>query len=304
MQAISPKSADDGQHNQLSIENAVRMADEYYRRIPAYPTYYRGLGIVTCAGGPKYLTAAWVLIKMLRELGCRLPIQVWYLGEKERDDKWISLVEPLGVECVDAYMIRKRYPHPRLTGWACKPYAILHSPFEEVLFLDADNVPVLDPTYLFDDPRYLASGAIFWPDGLRTPQSSPRWLIFGVPYRDEWEQESGQVLINKHTCWKALNLCNWYNKHSDFYYQHVYGDKDTFRFAWHRSGRPFIMPSKSIIRLRHTVCQHDLDGRRLFQHRCHVKWSLQDNHRVRGFKHQHICEEYIEELRKQWRPEM
>ena len=296
MRTIKHNSILPQQPELLCVENAASLAEEYLKSIPPFPGTYNGRGIVTCAGGPTYYTAAWVLIKMLRKLGCQLPIQSWYLGEKERDQQWISLVEPLGVECVDAHEVRKRHPHPCLDGWECKPYAIQHSPFEEVLFLDADNVPVRDPTYLFDDPRYLATGAVFWPDGLRTPQSSPRWRIFGVPYRDEWEQESGQILIDKRACWKALNLCNWYNRHSDFYYRHVYGDKDTFRFAWHRCGQPYLMPNKGIMRLRHTICQHDLDDRRLFQHRCHVKWSLGQNHRVRGFKHQHECEQFIEEL--------
>ncbi len=303
MRTIKQKSILFQQRKRICVKNAARLAEEYLKSIPPFPNTYNCRGIVTCAGGPKYHPSAWVLLKMLRKLGCRLPIQSWYLGEKERDPKWISLVEPLGVECVDAFEVRKQHLHPRLSGWESKPYAILHSPFEEVLFLDADNVPVHDPTYLFDDPRYRATGSVFWPDGLCTPQSSPRWEIFGVSYRDEWEQESGQILIDKRACWEALNLCNWYNLHSDFYYQHVYGDKDTFRFAWHRCGQPYLMPRKGIMRLRHTICQHDLDGRRLFQHRCHVKWSLSRNHRVRGFKYQHECEQFAEELRQCWRPE-
>lgn len=286
----------------LRVGNAARLAGKYINKIPPYPDTYEGRGIVTCAGGAKYLPSAWILIKMLRMLGCRLPIQLWYLGEQERDERWISLVEPLGVQCVDAYRVRNRHPHPQLGGWQSKPYSILHSPFEEVLFLDADNAPVRDPTYLFDDARYRATGAVFWPDGTWTSPSSLRWRIFGVPYRDEPEQESGQILISKQVCWKAMNLCNWYNEHSDFFYQILYGDKDTFRFAWRRLGQPYLMPEKGIVRLRHTVCQHDLEGRRLFQHRCHVKWSLRGNHCIRGFLYQRECEAFIEELKELWQP--
>jgi hypothetical protein len=225
------------------------------------PPEFCGRGIVTCAGGLKYLPSAWVLIKTLRHLGCQLPIQVWYLGKEERDEQWISLVEPLGVECVDAFEVCKRHPHPNLASWESKSYAILHSPFEEVLFLDADNVPVRDPTFLFDDPHYRSTGAIFWPDGLSTPKDSERWQIFGVPYRDEPEQESGQILIDKRRCWQALNLANWYNEHSDFFYQHIYGDKDTFRFARHRMELPYEMPARGVAPIRHGLLQFDLDGR-------------------------------------------
>lgn len=48
-----------------------------------------------------------------------------------------------------------------------KPYtikvaALLNSGFEDILFLDADNVAVRDPTYLFDTQEYLDTGAMFF----------------------------------------------------------------------------------------------------------------------------------------------
>lgn len=261
-------------------------------------------GIVICAGGIRYSTCAWVLIRLLRELGCTLPIEVWYRGEEEADRQWVELVEPLGVRCVDAFEVRARHPHPRLGGWELKPYAMLHSAFDEVLLLDADNVPVLDPTYLFDEPEYRRYGAIFWPDPvhIRTPPESERWRVFGVPYRDEPEFESGQVLIDKRRCREALELANWYNERSDYYYRIVYGDKDTFRFAWHKCGQPFAMTAHPVHEIPHTLCQHDLAGRRLFQHRFNAKFSLFGNPRIAGFLHEELCLGFIDELRRQWSP--
>ena len=34
----------------------------------------------------------------------------------------------------------------------------------QVLMLDSDNLPLTDPTYLFSEPAYKASGSLFWPD--------------------------------------------------------------------------------------------------------------------------------------------
>ena len=34
-----------------------------------------------------------------------------------------------------------------------KPLALLYTDLEDVLLLDADNTPITDPTFLFDDPR-------------------------------------------------------------------------------------------------------------------------------------------------------
>jgi len=288
----------------LSVENAARRAEEFLRGVEPYPGGYAGRGIVTCAGGLRFNTCAWVLIKLLRHFGCILPIQAWYLGQQEEDPEWIELVRPLGVECVDAHQVRRQHPHPRLGGWELKPYAILHSPFREVLFLDADNAPLADPTYLFSEPAYQEAGAVLWPDPphIRTRPDSTRWRVFGVPYRDEPEAESGQLLIDKQRCWRPLRLCNWYNRHSDFFYQHVHGDKDTFRFAWHRCGQRYAMTPYDLEELAHTLCQHDFHGRRIFQHRFNAKWSMFENLRITGFAHEDLCMEFLDELRRRWSP--
>jgi len=54
---------------QLTEENAAEHAERFLETVPSYPNEFDGRGIVTCAGGVKYNTCAWVLIKMLRHLG-------------------------------------------------------------------------------------------------------------------------------------------------------------------------------------------------------------------------------------------
>lgn len=49
-------------------------------------------------------------------------------------------------------------------GWAIKSFAILASPFREVIIADADAVFVQDPEILFDDPGYNATGTLFFRD--------------------------------------------------------------------------------------------------------------------------------------------
>jgi len=287
----------------LTESTVARLTNDYLATIPSYPGIFDGRGIVICAGGRTYFTCAWVLIRMLRHLGCSLPVQVWYRGPHEYDHAWSKLAAAYGVHCVDADAVRLRKGYTgQIGGWELKPFSLLHTPYREVLLLDADNVPVIDPTYLFDVEQYHQSGAVFWPDGLRTPRCSPRWEIFGVEYRDEPEQESGQVLVHKERCWTALNLCNWYNQHSDFFYRFVYGDKDTFRFAWHRRGQAFAMPSQALVKVPGALYQHDFEARRVFQHRCLAKWSLTGNCRVRDFKHEKQCLAWLQELGRRWPP--
>jgi len=147
------------------LRTHLRLADAAIAEAPPYPEgRYSGRGIVTCAGGDKYFPSAWVQINMLRYLGCTLPVELWHLGRQELTEDMAELVKPLGVTCVDAHQVRERYPSRILNGWEVKPYSIIHSGFEEVLFLDADNVPVVDPGFLFDTPQYREFGAVLWPD--------------------------------------------------------------------------------------------------------------------------------------------
>lgn len=277
------------------LEAAVKVR----RRYPA--KRFAGRGIVICGGGAKYFPCLWVCVKMLRHLGCELPIEVWHLGPHEMTPAMRALLAPLGVRCVDGHEVRREHPVRTLHGWELKCYALLHSAFAEALLLDADNVPVADPSYLFDEPEYLAKGAVFWPDFGRLGADRSIWQITGVPYRDEPEFESGQILVNKGQCWRELHLAMHFNEHSDFYYRHVHGDKETFHLAWRKLGRDYAMPERGIYALEATMCQHDFQGRRIFQHRNFDKWKVWGgNRRIHGFKHEDLCLGFVEELRAQW----
>jgi hypothetical protein len=227
-----------------------------------------------------------------------LPIQLWHLGPKEMSDEMRRLIEPLDVECIDALTVAKQYPARILNGWEIKPYSIIHSRFEEVLSLDADNVCVRNPEYLFDAPEYKKHGAVFWPDYGRLSYDRAIWNICGAEYRNEPEFETGQILINKRLCWKALQVTMHFNEYSDYYYRHIHGDKDTYHMAFRRLDQPYAMPDKGIYSLEGTMCQHDFEGNRLFQHRNLAKWSLfGGNPRIRGFLYEDRCFAYLEKLR-------
>lgn len=127
------------------------------------------------------------------------------------------------------------------------------------------------------------------------------WEAAEVPYRDEPEIESGQIVLDKARCWRALNLAMHYNEHSDFYYKHVHGDKCTFQFAWHRTGVEYAMPPHGIHSLHATMCQHDFEGRRIFQHRNMDKWQLDgSNVRIHDFQLEEVCRAFLRELALCW----
>ena len=262
---------------------------------------FTGRGIVICGGGAKYFPCVWVCVKMLRHLGCTLPVELWHLGPHEVTPAMRALVEPLDVRCVDGLEVARRHPVRTLHGWEMKCYALLHCAFAEALLLDADNVPVVDPAFLFDELEYHRTGAVFWPDFGRLGPDRSIWQITGIPYRDEPEFESGQIVVDKARCWAALTLAMHFNEHSDFYYRHVHGDKETFHLAWRKLGQEYAMPARPIHALEATMCQHDFTGRRIFQHRNFDKWRVfDDNRRIHGFLHEEQCLDFLDELRTHW----
>jgi hypothetical protein len=285
----------------LNVYSAPGAAAAFIRRMPPCPDTEERRGIVICGGGVRMFTNAWVCLRMLRRLGCSLPIELWHHGERELDEAMRALVSPYGVTCVDAARAPERLPTPAPSPWVLKPFAVVHSRFREVLLLDADNVPVRNPEYLFDSPSFRRTGAVFWPDYGRLAPNRSAWAVFDVPYQDEPEFESGQLLVNKARCGHALRLALWYNEHARFFYQHVFGDKETFHLAFRRLGAPYAMPARPIRTLPGAMCQHDFQGRRLFQHRNTAKWRLFGaNARVRGFQREAECLEFLRELGQRW----
>ena len=158
---------------------------------------------------------------------------------------------------------------------------------------------------------YRETGALSWPDVRRMEPGRPIWELMNVPFRNEPEFESGQIVVNKSLCWEPLNLAMWMNEkgRAECIYKIIWGDKDTFRFAWHKFGFPFAMTQVPLQMLTvaggscciGVMCQHDLDGERIFQHRNMLKWELfAENPWVPGFLFEGECREFLAELRAKW----
>jgi ADP-heptose:LPS heptosyltransferase len=275
--------------------------EQAVRTLPPLPAHLAGRGIVIPAGGCRFFTNAWVNIRRLRELKCRLPIQVWHLGPQEMRPEMVRLLASVGATCVDAEEIRQQHPCRRLGGWELKTYAMAHCPFAEVLLLDADNVAVTDPEFLFNTGAYTESGALFWPDGGRLEKTQKIWDLLGLPRPSGPEFESGQILLDKRRCWRPLALACWLNDQSDFFYRYLHGDKETLHLAFERLRQPYIFIATPPLNLAGAICQHDPHGARIFQHRNTNKWTLFANQRwIDGFQHDDACRAALIELREQW----
>lgn len=261
-----------------------------------------GRGIVICAGGVQMFTNAWVLVWLLRkELGCRLPIEVWHLGSGEMSTGMRAMLESLGTKVVDAHEVLARFPARIADGWQLKPYALIMSGFREVLMLDADNVPVVDPSFLFDSPEFVSTGAIFWPDVLDVSKDNPIWRELDLPATQRTSFETGQMLIDKGRHGAALKTVLLLNEEAERYYRLVYGDKDTFLVGWLLAGALYQLIPFRPIADRHVLYQRDFGGRVVFQHRTNGKWKYSgEQARSDGFVHGDASEKALAALRRIW----
>lgn len=178
-----------------------------------------GRGIVTTAGNnhAPFLLAA---IPSFRLLGCDLPIEIMYLGERDLREDFRTKLDALpGVTTRDlSAMVNDE--GWQLNGWAGKPFSILLSSFREVLFIDADSLFFVNPEVLFDDPDYVRTGALFFRDRNILPESKKEWLqkILPKPISESVQQsrmwtgesghvqESGVVVVDKWKHFVALLL--------------------------------------------------------------------------------------------------
>jgi hypothetical protein len=296
----------------------LTLLETFLARLPECSPYGHGSGkgIVSCVSAKSgwssgkqlaqgYLPGAWVMVNELRRLGCTLPVTFCHLGPLEWDPALTQLMQPLGVSVIDLCEWEKQTGAWRiLAGWESKVAAILACPYEEALFLDADNVPVADPTPLFFARDYQDTGAIFWPD--LPPYARKEWIpkeawaSMGMEFRDEIDFESGQLLIHKGKCWKELLLTKWINEHSDRYYKVVYGDKSTFHLAWAKFNTPYVLPKRGPGWNGGAILQHDLSGRLLFEHCCQNKPTMQGYPKKKKLTHEGECEGHLARLREQW----
>jgi hypothetical protein len=284
----------------------------------SYPGGHEGRGIVIVGGGAKYGPGTWALVNVLRKtLGVKTPIEVWHLGPAEMSDAERAAYEGLGVVCVDALEVQKQHPHKLIAsdddeltvlqkvsrGWSLKPYAIAHSAFKEVIFMDSDVVPVSDPTCMFLADEYVDSGAVFWLDNdgaYAIEIEKCFWETAGVTDGPRTGLESGQIVIDKSRCWKQLMIANWITERGDDFCEWLYGDKDAFLTAWLMTGMPFSTPDGSRLEFETRTFRHnDFSGDVLFQHSTGRKFVLGENKAIPGFVHESECLGFLKEYPSQ-----
>lgn len=244
-------------------------------------------GIVTVSGGTRFLVGTYVQIRMIRYLGCHLPIEVWAIHKREVPEVWQKILDELDVEVkfITPEIRESKWSEElgcnigRVTGFMAKSLACLMSSFDQLLFLDADCYPIIDVTSLVDDFRF--EGTLLWPDAPGTlcadivPEA---WSLLGLEPGLRRSCESGQMLWNKHLAIPALQqMARWVSQgHYYFNLGPFYGDKDLYAAACELMGTPFSIMSPDPELIPQGLIQKGHHLEPWFIHRCRDKPRIPD----------------------------
>ena len=280
-----------------SVEKTRTRVQEFIQNAPEYPEYtFSERGIVIVGGHqPEYQTSYWVAIHALRRSGCSLPIQLWFPESEAPDCDRIRALRNMGVtvhslvHLFDAAESRQGNRQdngddsPVVTNhFMFKILALVFSSFQEVLFLDSDNIVLSDPSSLFVSDMYLDKGSIFWMDFWTGSSAPDLQVVLGASTKVHHTHESGQMLLDKKRVWEALRLAFFMNVHNEVFYPLSVnymglGDKEIIPMAFLHLKLPYglvphgpdhvgVQVHYRLDVLGNTMMQHNLDGHPMFMH--------------------------------------
>lgn len=247
---------------------------------------FKGKGIVMVGGG-EYWGPAVVGLHMLRKSGSSLPVEV-FVPDDDEYEKGVceDYLPKLNAKCVVlSHILAKSYittgnkegAQLKTTHYQLKAMALLVSSFSEVLMLDSDSIPLVDPLlHIFDTEPYKTEGMILWPDLWASTESPKFWKIAG---REDFPKdlastssEAGQIVVNKATHLAPLLLATYYNIYGpDLYYPLQsqgalgQGDKETFMAAAVALNATYYRVKTAAVSLGRNDGQHE-KGTALVQH--------------------------------------
>ena len=227
-----------------------QMHDAHARFVSRIPDLARKLpyangtqGIVVAASGA-LLPVFLVSLKMLRRTGSILPVEV-FMESKKQYEKEIceTVLPPMNATCMILSEVLERVPQRlEMSRYQLKSLALAFSSFQDVLLLDADNIPIEQPEHLLNSEPFSSKGFVSWPDYVRIPQptqqrsppqanrqvfkwantASPKYYSISSqpipPTSSRAASEAGQLLLSKSTHASTILLTLYYNHHGPTHY--------------------------------------------------------------------------------------
>lgn len=222
-----------------------------------------GDGIII-AGGGKYEKWALAVCRHIRSHSPEVAVEVWALKSAEitRHAEFSELGATLHY-CTEGER------HRRMSGWASKVFAVLHSGLRNVLFLDADCFPSREGVDLLSHPHFMQFGAMFFQD-IKRCSSDRSFQDFGLIPPDKMrppvrEFESGQWLVDKTRHYPALRLALWMSEHPEVFWRagYAHGDKHSLEVALRSCGANYTLGSST---WEGWGIRHTYNGTEVFRH--------------------------------------
>lgn len=239
----------------LKVLNQLKPNYDYY--VKSHPE--SGCRGIIYVGGGKYWPGILTGIRMLRHLGCELPIEVWYRPEA---GETVSIVDDNTTFHVVPGDGGKH------GGWAAKSYALYNTSLKEVLYLDADAYCVENPESLFDLLKN--NPFLYWQD-LPRQQTSVKWehVYPDGEMADIPCVQGGQLLIDREKAWKLIHAMKYMCDNRDYYFKYMYGDQDTWRVGLAAETSTYRVLEKAVWRQSAFICSYNKTP--YIVHRCQGK---------------------------------
>ncbi|KAJ3070828.1 hypothetical protein HDU98_006169, partial [Podochytrium sp. JEL0797] len=209
-------------------------------------------GIIFSTGRGHFELCVHAIVSLRTILNCNLPIEVHHLGPNDLDPQMIQSFNAMpGVRTVDVWDFWGQEAR-NIGGWAVKPFALLASEFEQVMFLDADAVFIQSPEVLFTKSTIFKQyGQLFYHDRTITGYDwCYNWFNEFVPHISRYtnslrfqskntvhEMESGVVVLDKGRTDVLMALLttakmNMQVERDGMTYKLMHGDKETYVSAF------------------------------------------------------------------------
>lgn len=256
-------------HDQLfaTLFPYVSPSQEYPRSFDGLKARYtKPRGIVIPCGADQFQFAVHLVATLKHVHKTKLPITVVYAGSGDLPGDRRSALKSIAPD-VDTLDIMDYFDEEYVGldggGWAIKVFAILASPYQEVISMDADAMFLQDPEVMFENPGYNATGTLFFRDREIFPgkdENVHKWfhkLMRGrkpseTMMKSRWwtsaasreEMESGVIAFDKRrdSVVLGLTLCGHFNTRDvrePVMYKNTYGDKESFWIAFEFGQLPY-----------------------------------------------------------------
>ncbi|KAI9337467.1 mannosyltransferase putative-domain-containing protein [Obelidium mucronatum] len=239
--------------NKWSLFLAQNLSTQAVQNLASSPSQRHKRGILFVGGISSESIANTVYaVQVLRYLTCQLPVEYAHLDTEPLDFDGLKQLSENKIS-IRSFSAPKDavWSHRNIELGSAKPTAILTSPFQQLIFMDPDILPLQNPSSLFQTPEFIQTGALFWPDYRPTSAKNKIWAIMGfktATYTREWD--SGFMVLDKQNLFvlNALRMAQFLCNDAKFYFNYFWGDKEAFRWAFAIVGRDQAakLPDKAV----------------------------------------------------------